>query len=178
MKLVAKYNQLVGSTLINSDKEYISLEEEINYLKNYIDLEKERLNPNFNYEILILNINNIPIDLIEIPNMIIQPFVENALLHGLNHSDVINPKLLINFTISKDTIICEIEDNGVGIIENSKSTILSYGIATNTIYERIKLLKQIFKTNIKVDVKNKGNDVKNISGVITKVELPLKFNDI
>lgn len=108
---INKFAVLLRLTLSNSRKEHISLSEEISTLRNYIEIEESMSNQSFDYEI------NTPsyfdIEEILIPPMLIQPFVENAIRHGI--SSIENGKLVIDFFIKEEQLLCSIQDNGIGI---------------------------------------------------------------
>jgi two-component sensor histidine kinase len=110
---VSKFSKLLRSYLKSSRERLISVAEEIEMLKQYIDLQRTRFQRSFHYEISVhpdLNPKNIII-----PSLLLQPFVENAINHGLIH-EVDDGRLLISF--DKGTggreIICRIDDNGIG----------------------------------------------------------------
>ena len=90
-----------------SEKDFIEFEEEIKLLELYLSLEKLRFKTDFTY-----SINTVNADGVLIPPLLIQPFIENALVHGLLHK--VGPKQLnISFELNQD-LICTITDNGVG----------------------------------------------------------------
>ena len=80
-KYLSAYSNLMRSTMENSNKDFISLSTELELLKRYLDLEQLRFSDKFSYTISVDE--NIDCDTIEIPNMLIQPQVENAIWHGL-----------------------------------------------------------------------------------------------
>jgi LytS/YehU family sensor histidine kinase len=107
---LSKFSKLTRSILEMSEKDEVFLAEEIETLKLYLDLEKMRFQEGFNYS---LNTSEVEVDEIKIPSMIIQPYVENAIKHGLLHSS--NEKQLsINFTSKNNCLLVEIKDNGIG----------------------------------------------------------------
>jgi Histidine kinase/Y_Y_Y domain len=104
---ITKFANLVRRTLNYSDKDFIEFEQEMELLRLYLSLEKLRFKHDFEYTIASHEIDDI-----QVPPMLIQPFVENALIHGLIHRE--GPKRLdIRFELG-ETLICTIEDNGVG----------------------------------------------------------------
>jgi ligand-binding sensor domain-containing protein len=111
---LSKFAALVRQTLDNAPKIYIYLREELEYLINYIDLEKLQIGDAFEYAIIIDPM--VDPDLIKVPNMIIQPFVENAIKHGIgqlsNHAKLM---LKFNYLQKENMLECIIEDNGPGI---------------------------------------------------------------
>ncbi|MFN6076847.1 MAG: histidine kinase, partial [Fluviicola sp.] len=104
---ITTFSNLVRKTLNYSEREFIEFEQEIELLELYLSLEKLRFKSEFTYSIDTNSISSI-----KIPPMLIQPFIENALGHGLIHRD--GEKILhISFEL-QDVLLCKIEDNGVG----------------------------------------------------------------
>jgi ligand-binding sensor domain-containing protein/two-component sensor histidine kinase len=106
------FSKILRQTLENASKEFISLAEELQYIKYYLNLEQMRFDKNFQTEIQLQD--NIDPQIILIPPMVIQPFVENAIRHGLMHKQDGEKQLRIEFYIDGDILKCVIEDNGVG----------------------------------------------------------------
>ena len=104
---VIKFSKLVRKTLEYSDKEFIDIESEVDLLETYLELEKLRFKKDFVYAIHLNGIENVVV-----PPMLVQPFVENAIKHGLLHKKG-NKKVSISFH-HKDDLVCEVEDNGIG----------------------------------------------------------------
>jgi len=109
---LSKFSTLLRSILNNSEKQKIKLSEEIEALHLYIELESLRFSSNFNYQIQIDK--TIDSSFIRIPPLLLQPFVENAIWHGLLPKTSGNSKLNINIIRNSDFLYFEIEDNGVG----------------------------------------------------------------
>ena len=105
----------------------------------YVELEQVRFN-NFKFELTV----DKKINVLEtkIPNMIVQPFIENAILHGISNPKITNGKIELNFSQSNNTITIEIIDNGFGIDENKlkNDNHISKGIAI--IEERLSILQK------------------------------------
>ncbi|GAB2835639.1 sensor histidine kinase [Ferruginibacter profundus] len=110
-RYLSRFSKLLRMVLLHSDKESITLREEIDILKMYIELESVRFKESFTYSIHCDEA--IEIEEIKIPTLLIQPFVENAIWHGLMHKEN-NRRLTITFTEMQDFLQCIIEDNGVG----------------------------------------------------------------
>ncbi|MGB4846428.1 MAG: histidine kinase, partial [Saprospiraceae bacterium] len=110
-KYLSRFSKLLRSILIHSDKETISLKEELDILKLYVELESVRFKDAFTYEIDCDE--DIDTDEVKIPTLLIQPFVENAIWHGLMHKEGMR-KLKISFTDEGEYVKCIIEDNGIG----------------------------------------------------------------
>ncbi len=105
------FSELMRSVLDSSTKTRITLDEEISMLEKYILLEQQRLDHKFDYSISIAK--DLQTDFFEVPGMIIQPYIENAIWHGLmNMPD--KGKLMLSFEKENGSIRCVVEDNGVG----------------------------------------------------------------
>jgi tetratricopeptide (TPR) repeat protein len=111
-KYLAKFAQLMRRSLEYSDLEVISLEDEIEFLEQYLVInEKLRFENKMSYEIIIDE--EIEEDIFCVPTMIVQPYVENAIEHGLRTRD--NGLIKVFFFLVDDhTIMCRVEDNGIG----------------------------------------------------------------
>ena len=112
LKYLSKFSKFVRQILENSLDVHVTLEKEIELLKVYLDLESLRFDHAFSYEIITPKDSEICFE--EVPMMIIQPFVENAIKHGLMAKESEDRKLWIRFFDSPEFIICEVEDNGIG----------------------------------------------------------------
>ena len=107
-----KFALLIRTILESSRNEITSVSLDMEALKLYIDLEQMRFNNKFSYE------EKIDPELLQgdfnVPSLLIQPYVENAIVHGIAHSDGTNLKLTVTATLERDYIKYTIEDNGVG----------------------------------------------------------------
>ena len=109
---LSDFAKLIRITLDNVVKKKVTLDEELNYLRYYLNLEKMRFDKYFDVDIILPD--EFEQRKIEIPPMIIQPFVENAIKHGFVYKKD-NAKLKLQFKITDDNILqCIIEDNGIG----------------------------------------------------------------
>lgn len=109
---------LLRETLYNSRKDYISLDQEIKTIKHYIEIEQLMSSKLFTYEINTDTEHDT--EEILIPPMLIQPFVENAIRHGILKA-IYPGHLKISFHTSEDFLYCSVLDNGVGIFQSQKS---------------------------------------------------------
>ncbi|MBI1837211.1 MAG: histidine kinase [Flavobacteriia bacterium] len=145
---LAKFSRLMRQILDNSRNATITLEEEANTLENYLMIEKFCNGDRFDYQITIAA--NIEKDFVKIPPMLLQPFVENAIKHGLKFSDSENTRrgmIKINFEEKNALLTCTISDNGIGrskaeeMNEMSKET-YHQSTALIVIQERLEILKE------------------------------------
>lgn len=170
---LTKFSQLMRMILDNSRQEWVLLENELKCLQLYIELEAVRLKNSFSYSI---NIDQrIKSSVMMVPPMIIQPYVENAIWHGLLHRDMPGGFLKLQVMQQNDMLYIQVEDNGVGREEAEKlksrfaSHKKSHGMKITA--ERLDIINKTYKTDIHVsvsDVKNNGH----VSG--TKVLITLK----
>ncbi|HET9745556.1 MAG TPA: tetratricopeptide repeat protein [Chitinophagaceae bacterium] len=108
---LTKFSRLIRIVLINSKNKLIILEDELEMLRLYLDMERLRFKNSFNYKINF--INSIDIDNIYIPPLLLQPFAENAIWHGLMNKDG-EGHLEISLCTENDFLICHIIDDGIG----------------------------------------------------------------
>lgn len=162
---LGKFAKLMRGILENSEEKEISLSEELKMLEFYMDLESLRFKNKFNYEVKIADDINPENTLI--PPMILQPFVENSILHGLAKKEN-DGKITIHIDKTEDLLKCTIEDNGIGRKNPNENLNKSYGVKLTR--ERIALFD-----------KSKNSD----SGVFytdletgTRVELRLPLEEI
>lgn len=145
---LSMFSKLIRKTLLNASKEFIPMEEELEYLKFYIEIEKMRFEGLFTYEQIIHP--EISPEAILIPPMIVQPFVENAIKHGLIKKKE-NCKLLIEVSkVDDQHFKFIVQDNGVGRNQsNSDSDLpnLHQSKGMQIVAERLNLLNGTHQTN-------------------------------
>ena len=111
---IGKFAKLVRQVLHYSDKEFIDIDEEVVMLQVYLELEELRFKKDFTYSISAENLQDV-----QIPPMLIQPFAENAIKHGLLHKKGAK-SLDISFSLKNETVTCLVEDNGIGREKSSE----------------------------------------------------------
>ncbi len=117
VQYLAKFSQLMRLILANSSYKYISLKEEVRSIQYYLDLEKLRFENKFSYTLKVDK--NIDQEFIQIPPMIVQPYIENAIIHGLLHKST-KGRLEIGFKLKNESVICTVLDNGVGRVRSGE----------------------------------------------------------
>ncbi len=115
---LSKFSHLMRQVLENSRESFISLQSEIATLENYLALEKFSRDDQFDFNIRVDEALD-PEEIL-IPPMIVQPFVENAIIHGVRHLDDRCGKVSVSFVLEKQHLLCTIEDNGIGRGEAEK----------------------------------------------------------
>jgi hypothetical protein len=111
-KYLDKFSELMRSTIDNSDASIISLKDEVLYLDNYLQLEKLRFDEKFDYT--ITTDPAIEIEKVFVPAMLLQPYVENAIRHGMRFLENKKGTINISTKIENEKLICIIDDNGIG----------------------------------------------------------------
>jgi hypothetical protein len=141
---LSKFAKLLRLVLENSEDVFISLEEELQIISLYLDLEAIRFDNSFSYQIEVDN--KLQEGVYLIPGMVIQPLVENALLHGIVNRKKEGGHISISFTLHQDLIACVVEDNGVGRAAakriKAKKAIHYQSKALPNIQSRIAILEQ------------------------------------
>jgi len=171
-KYLSRFSRLIRQFFEYSRKNEITLAEEIELLKNYLEIEKMRFEEKLSYSIDVDEA--LAIEEINIPSMILQPIVENGINHGIFHKDD-NGHLQISFKkIANGGLQICIEDDGIGILEakeiytQSKKNYRSN--SSQVLKERLELLKQSKNWDIHFEIKDLS-EISNASG--TRVTLTL-----
>jgi len=116
-RYLSKFAQMIRLTLNHSKETFVTLQETIEYLNAYLEMEQLRFGSSFTYQIEVLGKPDE--EDIDIPTLMIQPLVENAIWHGLMHREG-EKRIMIRFLITDDWVTCTIEDNGIGIRKSEK----------------------------------------------------------
>ncbi|WP_299258874.1 tetratricopeptide repeat protein [uncultured Aquimarina sp.] len=136
---------LIRNVLNSSDSVYISFKKELEIVKSYVNLQRgrfqEEFEATFHVDPILLDSNP------RIPSMILQPFIENAIIHGFSHSSISGQ---LNITLRKEEgmVICKVVDNGIGREASErlkkKATDVSHlSIATENTNERLGILNKV-----------------------------------
>ena len=166
---VVLFSRLVRNTLNYSNKNFISIDKELEFIEVYLQLEKLRFEDDFTFSIKHKNTEGV-----SVPSLIIQPFIENALLHGLLHKAG-KKQLTIDFTFT-DHLLCTIIDNGIGRKESKKIQERQGGhhesFALEAIQQRLEILKEQYGTEVGYKVFDLYD---NQVATGTKVEIRMPF---
>lgn len=164
---LTRFSKLMRMILENSLHQSVPIDDDMAALKIYLQLEQMRLNNSFQYQINIDK--NINTEIATIPPLLLQPFVENAILHGI-------PKLtdgLILITIQKmnDHLVCCIEDNGSGIIGEAKNE-KRKSLAIKITKERLNIIDINKNVITSLNLNNLVDENGNIKGLKVEIILP------
>ena len=170
-KYLTSYSNLMRNMMENSNKDFIILDKEVEQLQKYLDLEHLRFQDKFDFEITVDK--NLDTETVFVPNMIIQPHLENAIWHGLRYLDK-KGFLHLKFQLNNGKVNVIIEDNGIGLTKsqelktNNQKVHESRGL--NNTKERIGLLNELYKKNISFAIREKEFPE---SGTIVEIIFPL-----
>lgn len=164
------FSLLLRDFLQNSDKVFIPVENEIKTLRAYIELEKQRLNPGFDFFMTV------PDNVLQclIPTHVLQPFVENAIKHGIAHS-LKKCYIRLTFEMKAETIVCTIEDNGIGRVESAKiNQTRQYHVSKGItiVSEKLKTIKEIYGKDITYTIEDISNQPQQITGTRVIIQIP------
>lgn len=169
---IIKFSKLVRQTLHFSNKNFIDIEDEIELLKIYLELEKLRFKDDFVFEIETNNIEDL-----QVPPMLIQPFVENAIKHGLLHKEG-QKKLTISFS-KTDILTCRVIDNGVGRkkameIKNRQQK-KHESFSVNATQARFEIMKEQYGDNLGIEYIDLEENGESIGTTVT-IKIPFQQN--
>jgi two-component system, sensor histidine kinase YesM len=170
-KYLTSYSNLMRNIMENSNKDFVTLSNEVEQLKKYLDLEHLRFQDKFDFEILVDE--NLDSETTFIPNMIIQPHLENAIWHGLRYLE--NKGFLsLKFELNNKKISVIIDDNGIGLTKSQELKTLNQmvhkSVGLDNTKQRISLLNDLYKTEISFMIKEKSLPE---TGTIVEIIFPL-----
>ena len=172
---LTKFARLMRMILENSHHQIISIDEEMKTLELYLELEKLRFKDKLNFSI---NIDK-SIDCYEykIPTLLIQPFVENAIIHGIMPKED-NGFVSIDLTMKEDKIFCNITDNGIGrkASMNNKNKVNknTISLGTQITQNRLTLISSLYKKNLSI----RYTDLENNDGEAIGTRVEISFPQI
>lgn len=171
---LTKFSSLMRKILDNSANTSIPLRDELDALTLYLDLERLRFKDKFSYEISV----DEEIDplLYKVPTMLIQPYVENSICHGLMPKDE-KGIVKIDMKLEEDHIICTIEDNGIGrqaAQERKKMKSPNHNsIGTRIVSSRLDLVNSLYGTSLHTVYTDLKNDKGESDGTRVEIHIPI-----
>lgn len=174
-RYLTSFAKLIRHTLYGSSEEYIPLDNEVEALRYYLDLQRLRFNEKFDYEI-IMDENLIP-ESIKIPPLLIQPFLENAIEHGLQHKKE-QGLLTLKFGFEDGCLGIEIQDNGIGREKaremQKKKGKLHKSLGMEIVRKRVDSLRTVLGYKITLDIIDLKNDEDDATGTLIRLCIPYK----
>ncbi len=170
---LTKFSRLMRSTLEHSNSESIPLAEELEALKFYLDLEALRMDNSFTYSITMAP--DILPDEVMIPPMLIQPYAENAIMHGLKRREP-GGHLAIDIRLETEWILCSVTDNGIGreqaaaLSRNHQRRHRSRGMQVTR--ERLEILGSLSRQSYRLEVIDLNDDKGTPLGTRVEIRIP------
>jgi len=168
---LGKFSKLTRQILENSNENYISLAEEIEMTENYLIIQQLLYNNKFDFNINVEN--SIDTESIFLPPMLTQPFIENAIKHGLSNT-IENGKININFYIKETKLFFEVSDNGKGF-ENTQKNQNHKSLAMTITKER--LVSYTKNQDFVVQTDNILGQDENVVGAKVRFEIPYIYEN-
>ncbi len=156
-KYLTAYSQLMRATMEHSNKDFVRLSEELEMARKYLDLERQRFPKQFDYSLSVAP--DIDPDATDVPNMLMQPHLENAIWHGLRYLDHMG-HLAVRITQEDRRLRIEIDDTGIGLAQSkalkTRNQQVHVSRGMNNTQERIDLLNQLYHRDIRSSVREKS----------------------
>jgi len=172
-EFISQFSHLIRTTLKISTCEVISLEDEIDYIRTYISLEKKRFDNKFNYEIVVAP--EVDVNECHIPPMILQPYIENAIRHGIGLRKDNKGMLEVRMEYREKYLVCIIEDSGVGrkmaAQFKSQNAILYQSMGMSLVRRRIEMYNMTNKRPAQIYIE----DLVDIEGVGKGTKVTILF---
>ena len=171
---LTKFSNLIRKVLENSQHTSIPLNDELDALRLYLELESLRFKDKFDYTITVDD--EIDPLLYKIPTMLIQPYVENSICHGLMPLDH-KGSVSIEIKLAKEHLICTIEDNGIGreaAIENKKTKGGNHNsLGTQITNSRLDLVNSLYGTSLRTTYTDLKNEKGDAEGTRVEIQIPV-----
>lgn len=175
IKYLSKFSKLMRLTLEFSKEPLIPIHKEIESLENYLELEILRFNNLFSYK--ITKSDDVEDD-IALPSLLLQPFVENAIIHGVVPKNG-GGQIAITFDVDQNHIICTIQDNGVGIYTSQsakeKLVNLHKSMALDITKNRLKMMETLTFQPTRIDILELKNESNEVIGTKVTLQLPIQY---
>ena len=174
LKYLSKFSKLMRLTLEYSKGSLIPIDKEIESLQNYLELEQLRFHNKFSFTIQAT-------DKVEfnmgIPPLLIQPFVENAILHGMVPKEG-NGEIVVNFDVQNEQFICSISDDGIGLSKSKHlkedSVTAHKSMALEITKKRLEMMEATTLKSAQIDIQELTNDQEVIGTKVT-LRLPIQY---
>jgi ligand-binding sensor domain-containing protein len=171
-RYLSKFSKLIRTILNNSENNTIPLSEELKALELYIQLEAMRFDQSFRYEIIVDETINTM--LLEIPSMLIQPYVENAIKHGILPLKQ-NGRLKIEILRQGRSLKCIIEDNGIGREKagGQETDVQHRSMGTSITHERLNVINSLNNSNLSERIVDLKDEKGNALGTRVEIYIPI-----
>lgn len=172
---LSDFSKLMRSILMSSSTEFVVLEDELNTMDYYMKLQQLRFPDKMAYE--IITDESLDTDELMIPPMLIQPFIENAIVHGIAKKEEGKGKIELRLKQKDDTLIVEVSDNGAGLNNTDQKRKKHTSMATDITKGRIENFRRSYKQKVHFEMNNRIKESGEIEGTKVLFELPLRYID-
>jgi tetratricopeptide (TPR) repeat protein len=174
LKYLSKFSKLMRLTLEYSKDTLIPIDREIESLQNYLELEQLRFHDKFEFK--IQSSESVEFNM-GLPPLLIQPFVENAILHGLVPKEG-SGMIVVDFDVENDQLVCTIWDNGIGITKSAaikeNSMKAHKSMALEITKKRLEIMEAIISKSAQIEIKElQENDI--VTGTRVTLRLPKQY---
>ncbi len=177
IKYLSKFSKLMRLTLEYSKESLIPIDKEIESLQNYLELEQLRFNNKFNFS--IIKSQEIEDDM-ALPPLLLQPFVENAIIHGVIPKKEMG-SIAIRFEIEKESLLCTVEDSGIGFqqskAQKENSVAAHKSMALDITKKRLEMIESVTRQKANVTMDEVKNEQGEIVGTKVTLHLPLQYQN-
>lgn len=169
---LSSFSSLMRNILELNQHDYIALEEELDFIENYVDIQQIRFDQPLTFHLTIDK--DLKIDRLLLPPMITQPFLENAFEHGFPDKSK-GGDLWLQMSEENDLLVISIKDNGVGRKASAKEQKDHVSLATKITHERLSTLSQRFAREFSLSIHDLTDDGK-ANGTEVTIKLPLLYD--
>jgi len=173
-KYLVKFAKLMRLTLENSQHSLVSLKEELKLLKIYVELEDFRFDKKIGFE---LNVRNNEALRCLIPTFLIQPFVENAIWHGLMPKKT-SGKIQLSIDQQNEKLIFSIKDDGVGRNYRQEVQKKKVSLGVKIVKERLELLSTVYQKDFSMEVIDLIDDFQEPAGTLVRLIIPIIHKEL
>lgn len=174
LKYLSKFSKLMRLTLEYSKDALIPIDKEIESLQNYLELEQLRFHDKFDFK--IQSSENVEFNM-GLPPLLVQPFVENAILHGLVPKEG-NGMIVVDFDVENDQLICTIWDNGIGITKSAamkeNSMKAHKSMALEITKKRLEIMEATISKSAQIEIKELEEN-NTVTGTKVTLRLPKQY---
>jgi LytS/YehU family sensor histidine kinase len=167
-----KFSKLLRLVLENSKRNFITLKEELDVIDLYIELEQLRFDGSFTYTKEIDE--TIHTSGINIPYLILQPVIENAIWHGLLHSDMKEKKLHVKIKNEGKLLVIHVEDNGIGreLSKQYQKNATKRSMGQTMVSERLSLVSARTREPASIEITDLYDPGEKASGTLVTLQIP------
>ncbi len=169
---LSDFAKLMRSILTNSSDNFIPLTNEVETVEHYLKLQHLRMSDKFDYKIIVSEL--IDKEGYKVPPMLMQPFIENSIIHGIMKKDDGKGLITVSYSLKSNYLVLETQDNGIGRHRSKEHNSSNHqSKAVDITIQRINLLSKKYKQNITFEIIDLKDTDNNPSGTLVRFMLPI-----